>query len=73
MGCLEPCYLQGVEMAARCVVGCRATEVLVSLAEVQPVGNSQVCGRAVVEEEACSPRGPYSEVTYYRVGAMALG
>lgn len=24
-------------------------------------------------EEACSPRGPYSEVTYYRVGAMALG
>lgn len=26
-----------------------------------------------VGEEACSPRGPYSEVTYYRVGAMALG
>lgn len=26
-----------------------------------------------LEGEACSPRGPYSEVTYYRVGVMALG
>lgn len=78
MGWLEPCYLQGVEMAASCVVGCREPQKhrwrswsLLPKSSLLKI--AKCMGGLGVGEEACSPTGPYSEGIYCRIGAMALG